>query len=411
MNITELLDSATIIISVAVILLAVIAPLCSPLFRLKIRNEDANAEEAETAETETTDEQDVVTEPPMAESALPPVSIVLTPHDNADLLEKHLPALLYQKYPAGYHVIVVVEQSDHETSDALKRISHAYQQQPLHASLYVTTIPDTSRYVSRKKLAITIGVKAAKTEWLLLTEPYATPTTDEWLATMARNCTADRNLVIGYTRFADDASAYKRFERFHTAAYLMREDLRGTAYRTDGTNLMFRKSEFMEQEGYLGNLELVRGEYDFLVNKYARPGATALETSPKAWLTEDTPSKTTWMHKQVFYIETKKHLKRTPAHNVLFLFDTVVNLLASLSFIAALVYAACFTNPVPAIAVAVSMVLRLLLDYAIARRAISSFGEQLEHVLWCERLIPWQRLRYRIRYRFADKLDFSTHKQ
>lgn len=399
MNIADLLDSTTIIISVAAILLAVMAPLCNPFFRLKVHNETGEEDEADSTSDAATND-------------LPPVSIILTPHDNADLIEKHLPALLYQKYAPGYQVIVVVEQGDHETEDALKRIGHAYRQQPLNATLYVTHIPDTSRYVSRKKLAITIGVKAAKTEWLMLTEPYAVPASDQWLATTARHCSDESNLVIGYTNYEPSTSTFKRFERFHTAAYLMREDKR-MAYRTEGTNLMFRKSEFMEQEGYLGNLELVRGEYDFLVNKYARQGATTLVTDPQAWMTEDEPSKATWLHKHVFYIETKKHLERTAAHNTLFILDQTVNVLCSLVFIATVVYAAITQNLVAAIAAVIALLVRLILDYHFANSAIKAFGEDMMTGLWFhyERLIPWNRLYYRIKYRFADKLDFSTHKQ
>lgn len=417
MNITDLLDTTTIILSGVVILLAIIAALCSPFFRLKIRNEEEEQEAADCNDEEQAAEANEGSSAPCDPSQgcqpsyLPQVSIILTPHDNAALLEKHLPALLYQKYKPGYQVIVVVEQNDHETEDALKRIDHAYRQQPQDATLYVTSIPDTSRYVSRKKLAITIGVKAAKTEWLLLTEPYTAPTTDQWLATMARNCTEENNLVIGYTHYEPSTSAYRRFERFHTAAYLMREDLRGTAYRTNGSNLMFRKSEFMAQEGYVGNLELVRGEYDFLVNKFARKGATALETDPKAWMAEDEPSKTTWMHKHVFYVETKKHLFRTAAHNRLYILDLTVSVVYGLALIATAVYAAIEMNPIIAIVAAVSLPIRLITDYVILRRTIRNFGEDLPYGLWYERLIPWHKLQYRIKYRFADKLDFSTHKQ
>ncbi len=62
--------------------------------------------------------------------------------------------------------------------------------------LYYTYIPESSRYMSRKKLQITLGVKAAKYEWIILTEPnlHAQATTSG-LHTMARNV---RTLTIWF---------------------------------------------------------------------------------------------------------------------------------------------------------------------------------------------------------------------
>ena len=88
----------------------------------------------------------------------PPITIIFTPHDNAQELAKNLPLYLNQDYPADFQVIVVAPQNDHETSDVLKRFAS-------NSHLYTTFIPESSRYMSKKKLAITLGVKAAKYDW------------------------------------------------------------------------------------------------------------------------------------------------------------------------------------------------------------------------------------------------------
>ena len=83
------------------------------------------------------------------------------------------------------------------------------------------------------------------------------------------------------------------------AYYLMREDTKGIAYTTLSHNILLRKSLFMEQEGFRGNLELIRGEYDFLVNKYATETGTVLVTNHEAWMTDDEPSRKTWLNKHM----------------------------------------------------------------------------------------------------------------
>ena len=134
----------------------------------------------------------------------------------------------------------------------------------------MTYIPESSRYMSRKKLAMTLGVKAARTEWILLTEATTKPSSRQWLRTMTRACDQDARMVIGYGGYADEASSFKRFERLYMAYYLMREDSHGQAYRTLSHNLLLRKSDFMASDGFLGSLNLIRGEYDFKKNLEAK---------------------------------------------------------------------------------------------------------------------------------------------
>lgn len=83
---------------------------------------------------------------------LPPISIIITPHENARELEENLPLFLEQDYPSDFKVIVVAWKSDSDDEDVLKRYSS-------NPHLYTTYIPDSSRYMSRKKLAITLRLK------------------------------------------------------------------------------------------------------------------------------------------------------------------------------------------------------------------------------------------------------------
>lgn len=155
-------DNVAIILGIAALLLALTTPFFSPLFRWKRKEEEAH------------------------DVDLQPVSIIIASHDDAQQLEKHLPSILQQDYPVGYEVIVVIQKGDHDVEDALKRIKYTYEQQGGDAHFYVTYIPQTSRYMSRRKLAITLGVKAAKNEWLLLLDSDCAPSSPQWLAAMAR---------------------------------------------------------------------------------------------------------------------------------------------------------------------------------------------------------------------------------
>ena len=56
--------------------------------------------------------------------SLPPLSVILTPHDEPEALERNLPSLMAQKYAPGFQIIVIIEEGEGETEEVLKRFQH-----------------------------------------------------------------------------------------------------------------------------------------------------------------------------------------------------------------------------------------------------------------------------------------------
>lgn len=339
-------------------------------------------------------------------SGLPQISVVIPAHDNVEDLYKNLHLLLEQDYPEGFEVIVVVSKTTGDnTDDILKQYSK-------YKNLYITFIPDSSRYMSRRKLAITVGIKAAKNDWILLTDAECRPNTNKWLETMARNCNERNNMVIGYCNYDDDSRQYQRFERLYDEMYLLREAGKGTAYRTSGGNLMFRKNEFMRRKGFEGNLKYIRGEYDFLVNKYAVKGCTAIETSPKAWVTEKAPSRKTWRNKHLYYMETRKHLLRSIRHRLLHTAGTTAMHLNYLLIIVYAILSILTERWIITIATAAALIITVTLRTIIGKKAVNIFNANIPawKIVPFEISMLWRHLYYIIRYKMANKYDFICHK-
>ena len=348
------------------------------------------------------------------ESTLPCLSVLLTVQDSARELEQHLPALLTQDYPAGFEVIVVVSKSEDDTNDVLKKLSATYP------NLYTTFIPDSSRYMSRKKLAVTLGVKAARHEWVLMTEASCQPASDQWLKKMAQHCQEGTDMVMGYTNYNEEASDYQRFECLQEQCYLLRKAQRGTAFRCEPGNLLFRRSLFLDNRGFEGNLKYVRGEYDFIVNKFAEKGNTAIETSPEAWMIEDAPYKKTWKNRHLYLMETKRHLARSFCSLLPHRLDTLLMHLNYLLIIGCACYGYWLmrqgngmTEPwilwgTAIVAFLITIIMRII----FARKACKQFNEDVP--FW--KIIPfeisrfWRNLIWRIRYILSDKYNFICHK-
>lgn len=388
-----LFDKITLTASFILILSSIITPMLNPFFRFrKKRAHDSN--------------------PTEGPATPPPISLILTPLDDANKLKENLPFFLQQHYPAGYQVVIVIEQGDHDAESIISSIVNNPDIANPFSEVYITCIPKSSRYISKKKLAITLGIKAARHEWILPTEASCRPSGDQWLAHMARHCNETNRMVMGYGRYEEETSSLRRFERLHESFYLMREYLKNQAYRTNNFNFLFRKSEFMNHDGYLGNLHLMRGEYDFLVNKYAPAGTTALEVAEEAWLIEDEPSDKTWLNKHLFYLESRKYLERGTWRRLLFNLDQAGLHANYLLITAAAIYAALMHNWVLLGASALAFLITGIFRGMLCKRASTDFGESISPVkaLFYEVMLIWCNLNYMVRFRFADRNDFTTHK-
>ena len=147
-----LLDEVTVGISAVVLFIAVISPFVNLLVS---RLRDSSADEEDEGET-------------AVEAQNPGISVVMTVDDELEDLKVSLPALLKQKYEGDFQIIVVACGNNPVIEDTLKMYSE-------DKHLYTTFIPASSRYMSRKKLAVTLGVKAAKYEWIMMTDVDCCP--------------------------------------------------------------------------------------------------------------------------------------------------------------------------------------------------------------------------------------------
>lgn len=377
-------DTITIIIGCVLLLLAVAAVLSDTLLRLPDLSDGAEAEEADS-------------------DRLPGFSIVMSVHDKMNETERNLPHFLEQAYDGSYEVIVVDESSTDDTEDILTRLKAQYKH------LYTTFIPESSHYLSRRKLALTVGVKAARYEWVIFTDADCHPASDQWLKALSRHILSspDKDIMMGYTPYDEEASSYERFDRMTTWIRQARQT-RGTAYAYCGHALAFRKKLFMDHDGFLGNLKYLRGEYDFTVNEYALPGNTIALSEPDCRLVQDAPWRKTWINEHLYQIETTRHLDRRTGYHLPHL---ISNLLLHVSLLASLAAAAVATilgQWIVLAAACLSLLLMLVMRMVVGHRATKAMGESLPawKLPMMELSELWRYAALRIRHAKSDPYDF-----
>lgn len=206
----------------------------------------------------------------------PPVSIVVYAKNESDNLRKHLPALLTQDYPE-YEVIVVNDGSTDESDEVLKTLEQEYKH------LYHTYIPEEAKYLSRKKLALTVGIKAAKHKILLFTEANCEPLSSHWIASIAKAYRPDTEIVLGFCAYPHHKGLKHRliaYDNLLDGLQYLSSALKRHPFTGNGRNLSYRKELFFEHKGYRKSLALHAGDDDLFVNESANKENTKVSYAP-----------------------------------------------------------------------------------------------------------------------------------
>ena len=223
-----------------------------------------------------------------------PVSVIICARNEVENLKKYLPIVLTQDYP-NYEVIVVNDCSCDESEETLAVLQTKYPR------LRVTTINEDKKFYHGKKLALTIGIKAAKNELLLLTDADCYPVDKNWINRMQQNFTDKTEIVLGYGGYINKKGWLNRLIRFDTffiALQYFGLTLAGKPYMGVGRNLAYRKSTFFKNKGFARYSYILSGDDDLFINNIAKKNNIKIEidktshtrslpkTTLKKWLTQ-----------------------------------------------------------------------------------------------------------------------------
>ena len=212
-----------------------------------------------------------------------PAAIIVYSKDEAGDLAQLIPMLMQQKYEPGFEVIVVNEGN----SPSVREVISDFQLH--HPNLYLTGTPDGARSLSRKKLAITLGIKATRKPVVVLTTAEARPVSDLWLYSMMRNFDPDGavEVVLGYATAPDDESNSmvangRWYDIVSESARWLSPAILGHPWRGSEHNLAYRTELFFRNKGFSRHLNLRHGDDDIFVSEIAKNYNTAVELSPES---------------------------------------------------------------------------------------------------------------------------------
>ncbi len=231
-----------------------------------------------------------------------PISVIVACRNEAENLQRLIPALLAQKY-SNFEVILVDDRSYDDTRQVI------FDAQNLDKRIRLVRIddkPDKPDEPDGKKFALTMGIKAAKYDRLLFTDADCLPNTENWIAEMATNFTEDKKFVLGVSLYHIEdnfLNSFVQIETLFTVTQYLSWALMGSPYMGVGRNLAYRKSMFLENNGFYQHLRVVGGDDDLIVNRLAKDKETAICLHPESQT--NSPAKNTW---KSWYVQKKRHL-------------------------------------------------------------------------------------------------------
>lgn len=244
----------------------------------------------------------------------PSISIVICARNEEDNLIAHLPKVLEQDYP-NFEVVVVNDRSIDDTQLVLRAFKNKY------SHLKTTQVNETELHWAGKKFALSIGLKSASNDLVLLTDADCYPSSDQWLKEMASNFSPRNKIVLGYGAYAGQPGLLNsiiRFEALYMAIQYMGLCKLGIPYMGVGRNLAYDKTLFFDNRGFASHQFLPSGDDDLFVNENASNKNSTIHFSKNAYTISS--SETTWGG----YIQQKRRHLTT---SNLYRFNSVFTLL------------------------------------------------------------------------------------
>lgn len=295
----------------------------------------------------------------------PPVSVIVCAKNESKNLEAYLPLLISQDYPV-FEVIVVNDSSTDDSDMVLARFKTQYP------NLYYTSIPADRKFVHSKKLAVSVGIKAAKYEHLLFTDADCYPTSQSWIREMMTGFAADgTQLVVGYSPYDKEKGMLNRlirYDSFWNGVQYLGFAIKGNAYMAVGRNMAYTKSLFIKTGGFSSHIYIDSGDDDLFVQEAADKRNTAVVLEPVSQMrTKARRSFGAWIAQKA------RHLSTAPRYRFSHKFLLMLEPISRQSFWLLTFYALILQRFwIPAAAL---LLIRSVVQLAVLQKAAKKIGE------------------------------------
>ena len=241
-----------------------------------------------------------------------PVSVIICAFNEEANLRKNLPLWLNQEYHHNgkpyFEILVVNDNSEDNTFYFLNEMEIEYPH------LHVLHLTQKAKLIPGKKFPLSMGIKSARFEKILLSDADCAPASSQWIALMSGGFTDEKRIVLGYGPYVKHPGWLNRFIRFetvHSAIQYLSYALAKIPYMGVGRNLAYTKSLFMANKGFSSHHHITSGDDDLFINQVANAKNTTIQIEEAAF-TYSEPKKTfeEWQYQKKRHLSTGKYYQK-----------------------------------------------------------------------------------------------------
>ena len=262
-----------------------------------------------------------------------PLSVIICAKNEEVNLKKNLEKILNQNFKE-FEVIVVDDQSTDSTNYLLNFLSKKYN------NLKVVTINKNVNSRVGKKFALSIGIKTAKFENLVLTDADCIPSSNKWLSLISSGFN-NHDIVLGYSNYNKERGLLNKLVRFDTyliaSSYFTACHI-GTPYMGVGRNLAYKKDLFFKNKGFANHINLISGDDDLFIQEVANKENTTIaldsdshtsSLAEKSWIDWFSQKRRHYSTASRYNLKTKFYLIIDPLSTILYyiipIYDISIN--------------------------------------------------------------------------------------
>ncbi len=206
------------------------------------------------------------------------VSVIICSRNEENNLKKFIPKLLNQNHE-NFEIIVVIDRTWDNSIEFLNELKKT------NNNIKIVNLKDNGTDHFGKKLALTLGIKAAKYEHLIFTDADCYPSSEYWISEMTSGFTDDKQIVLGASTYASKKGFLNKLVRFDTAQIAI--NYLGYAkssipYMGVGRNLAYNKKVYENVSGFKSHYHIESGDDDLFINQVSTPSNTSIIFSSKS---------------------------------------------------------------------------------------------------------------------------------
>mgnify|MGYP001071987778 CR=1 FL=1 len=219
------------------------------------------------------------------------VSLIIYTKNQADLIKKQLPIFLKQEHE-NFEIVLI----NHASTDDSLNVIEKFQKQ--HSIIKLVNVKNNEAFWSSKKYALTLGVKAATHEQLVLSSIAFEPQSTAWLQYMTAASTK-KPMVIGFTAHINSNYFYRCLNLLAIVKNYTLGKM-GLYYRGTSANVSYSKKLFFSSNGFVQHMKVPFGETILFANEVSKKSNTTIclykdsfvtpvqKPSFRKWFTEQT---------------------------------------------------------------------------------------------------------------------------